>query len=145
MPGPRRFDQHVPPLGNVLVSNLRGPGKPRYLAGARLRAVYPVSTIAPGLAINITCYSYDGNLHIGIVTGASEIPDVDHLIGYLEAALPALEESMALAKPAKASPPTKKKRTTKKRKTKKKATSRARKKRTASATLRAVKNGEGKD
>lgn len=139
------LDQHVPPLGNVLVSNLRGPAKTRYLAGARLRAVYPVSTIAPGLAINITCYSYDGELHIGIVTGASEIPDVDHLVGYLEAALPALEESMALAKPPETPSGKKKKRTTKKRKTKKKATPRAKKKRAAAAPLRAVKNGEGKD
>lgn len=140
------LDQHVPPLGNVLVSNLRGPDGPRYLAGARLRAVYPVSTIAPGLAINITCYSYDGDLNIGIVTGAAEIPDVDKLVGYIEAALPALEKSMALAKPRKSPPAAKKKkkRASKKRKTTKKAAA-AKTKRAAAAPLRAVGKDEGKD
>jgi WS/DGAT/MGAT family acyltransferase len=141
------LDQHVPPLGNVVVSNLRGPDTPRYLAGARLRAVYPVSTIAPGLAINITCYSYDGDLNIGIVTGASEIPDVDNLVGHLEAALPALEKSMGLAKSTAAhARGTKKPARTKaktKRKTAKKKASRAKKKTAARAPLRAVESGKG--
>lgn len=145
------LDQYVPPLGNVLVSNLVGPDAPRYLADARLQAVYPVSTIAPGLAINVTCYSYDGALHVGIVTGASELPDVDELIDYIDAALPALEHSMAL-RPNKAGP---RKKAPARSKAKKKTSKRpgkkpARKKRPASkrrnqTTLRAVDDGKAKD
>ena len=90
------LDQHFAPLGNVVVSNLIGPDAPRYLGAAPLRAVYPVSTIAPGLAINITCYSYNGELHIGVVAGASEIPNIDSLVGYIEAAVPALEKEMGI-------------------------------------------------
>ncbi len=105
----------LPPLGNVVISNVVGPATQMYLADAPLLAVYPISTIAPGLAINITSYTYNGELHIGVVTGAAAIPDLSDLMGYMRAALPQLEDKLGFAtaasKPKKA--PVRKKRAAK--------------------------------
>ncbi|MEO0998085.1 MAG: WS/DGAT domain-containing protein, partial [Pseudomonadota bacterium] len=93
------LDRFAPPLGNVVISNVIGAERPLYLDGAPLRAVYPVSTIAPGLAVNITAYTYNDNLHVGIVAGASAIPDPASLIAHLKAALRDLERGMGIAPP----------------------------------------------
>ena len=50
----------TPPMFNVTVSNVPGPARPLYFRGARLEAIYPISLIAHGLALNITCESYAG-------------------------------------------------------------------------------------
>jgi WS/DGAT/MGAT family acyltransferase len=87
----------MPPLGNVVISNVIGPRKQLYLGGAPLLAVYPISTIAPGLALNITMYTYMDTLHVGIVAGYSAIPDLEPIADYLRSALDELETAMGLA------------------------------------------------
>jgi len=61
------FGAAVPPLGNVLISNVRGPENIHYLGDARLLEAYPVSTLMPSLALNITVHSYAGSLFAGLV------------------------------------------------------------------------------
>ena len=84
----------LPPLGNVVISNLTGPTKPLYHQGAPLLATYPISTIAPGLALNITVFSYVDTLHVGLVAGRSTIPDLEPIADYMSAALVELEAAM---------------------------------------------------
>ena len=55
----------VPPLGNVLISNVPGPRETLYLWGAALEASYPLSAIPPGLAMNITVFSYRDKFDVG--------------------------------------------------------------------------------
>jgi hypothetical protein len=86
----------MPPLGNVVISNLVGPGKQLFLCGAPLLALYPISTIAPGLALNITMYTYNNTLHVGLVAGQSAIPDLEPIADYMRAALDELETAMGL-------------------------------------------------
>lgn len=57
----------VPPLGNVLISNVHGEEETLYLGGARLLEAYPVSTLMPSLALNITVHSYAGTMFVGMV------------------------------------------------------------------------------
>ena len=52
-------------IANVAVSNVPGPQVPLYLAGAELKAYYPVSIVAHGLGLNITIVSYNGSLDFG--------------------------------------------------------------------------------
>lgn len=94
-----RLGRWLPPLGNVVISNVAGPEKGLYLAGAPLRAIYPISTIAPGLAINITAFSYRDNLHLGIVAGAQAVPDLSPLVSHLHSALDDLETLMGIKLP----------------------------------------------
>jgi WS/DGAT/MGAT family acyltransferase len=98
----------MPPLGNVVISNVIGPRKQLYLCGAPLLAIYPISTIAPGLALNITMFTYRETLHVGIVAGHSAIPDLEPIAANLRSALDELETAMGLA-PKKKRPRAKKK------------------------------------
>lgn len=84
----------VPPLGNVLISNVPGPPQPLYLWGARLVCSFPLSAIPPGLAINITFFSYDGRLDVGLISGYDAVPDIAALPGYMEDAMHALQAAV---------------------------------------------------
>lgn len=57
----------LPTNGHAVVSNLPGPETTRYLRGSRVERMYPISTLSPGLRLNITMFSYDGILHFGLV------------------------------------------------------------------------------
>jgi hypothetical protein len=74
----RLFD-HLPPLFNVVVSNIPGPDVPLWWAGARLAALYPVGPILEGVGLNVTVVSYTGTLHIGVAGCRELVPEVDHL------------------------------------------------------------------
>ncbi len=89
-------DRIMPPLGNVVISNVIGPRKQLYLCGAPLLAIYPISTIAPGLAMNITMYTCNNTLHVGLVAGHSAIPDLKPIAANMGTALNDLETAMGL-------------------------------------------------
>ena len=76
----RVFD-HVPPLCNVVVSNIPGPDVPLYLAGARMVAMYPVGPVAEGVGVNVTVFSYLGTLYLGLQGCWDLVPDLE-VIGH---------------------------------------------------------------
>ena len=64
----------VPPLVNVVVSNVPGPPQPLYLAGARVRHHWPLSIVGHGLGLNITVESYAGSLEFGVTAALAAVP-----------------------------------------------------------------------
>ena len=52
-----KLSNRLPANGHTLVSNLPGPGEPRYMKGARVEQMYPISVLVPGLRMNITLFS----------------------------------------------------------------------------------------
>ncbi len=64
---------------NVVISNVPGPRKTRYLAGAEMLTHYPVSVPAHGLGLNITVQSYNGRLYFGITGCARALSDAHKL------------------------------------------------------------------
>ena len=73
---------------NLFVSNVPGPQLPLYIAGARVRGIYPLSGVTDLTGgLNITLFSYDGSLDFGLIACREMVPDVWNLIGYLEDAL----------------------------------------------------------
>lgn len=83
--------ESLPPLGNILISNVPGPRVPLYLWGARMMNSYPLSAIPPGLSMNITVFSYDGKMDVGLISGYDAIPDIDELPEFLQEAFEALK------------------------------------------------------
>lgn len=69
----------MPPPFNLIVSNVPGPRETRYFGGARMLETYPVSGIAPMNALNVTVYSYDGQLFFGLVAGRRAMPHLQDL------------------------------------------------------------------
>ena len=72
----RVFD-HIPPIFNVIVSNIAGPDIALYLAGAKLVAMYPIGPVAEGAGLNVTVFSYLDTLYIGAQGCWDLLPDLE--------------------------------------------------------------------
>ena len=83
----------LPPVANVVISNVPGPPVPLYMAGARMLTNYPCSIVVHGVALNITVQSYDQSLDFGLMADAAAMPEV-HELG--EALQVAFEDVRAL-------------------------------------------------
>ena len=67
------------PACNLVISNVAGVKKPRYLNGARLLGIYPVSALAASIGLNVTFASYHDSMDFGFVANAAAIDDVTEL------------------------------------------------------------------
>lgn len=90
--------KRIPAIANVVISNVPGPPMPLYMAGAAMRAYFPVSIVTHGLALNITILSYNGSLDYGLVAATPQVADLEGFARRLQAAH---EELLALSKPKK--------------------------------------------
>jgi hypothetical protein len=90
----------LPPLANLVVSNVPGPDAPLYMAGARLLTYWPVSIVEHGLGLNITLQSYAGSLDFGILAARIGIGDARPLARALHESLAELTRLGEAAGPA---------------------------------------------
>jgi WS/DGAT/MGAT family acyltransferase len=81
----------VPPIYNVIISNVPGPRSRLYFCGAEMEAYYPISALAHGQALNITVLSYAGGLYFGFTGCADKVPHLQRLAVYTGEALDELE------------------------------------------------------
>ncbi|HMO46461.1 MAG TPA: wax ester/triacylglycerol synthase family O-acyltransferase [Rubrivivax sp.] len=97
--GRSKLARRLPPLANVLISNVPGPPMPLYVAGARMASFYPVSIPYHGMALNITVQSYAGSLDLGITACRRILSQEEsyELIEHLRAALRAIERLPGVA------------------------------------------------
>lgn len=89
-----RLSERLPPLANLVISNVPGPPVPLYLAGARVDSYFPLSIVTHGLGLNITVQSYAGKLEFGILSCPSALPGPDRLARHLASALDELEHAV---------------------------------------------------
>ena len=69
------IDRVGPPACNLVISNVPGAKELRYLNGARLVGIYPVSALAASIGLNITLTSYHDDMDFGFVANAAAIDD----------------------------------------------------------------------
>ena len=69
----------VPPLWNLVISNIAGPRKPLYTQGARLTHLFPLGPVQQGSGLNITVMSVVDRLCFGALACADLVPDVQDL------------------------------------------------------------------
>ena len=72
---------------NVMISNVPGPSAPVYLAGAMQRSQFPIAGVIDGMGLNITVFSYQDSLEVGIVVDRDQVDDPWPILGALEAGL----------------------------------------------------------
>lgn len=69
----------VPPLFNLIISNVPGPRARLRFHGAEMEAFYPVSQIGQGMALNITVIGYADQLTFGLVACRDSVPSMQRL------------------------------------------------------------------
>lgn len=84
---------------HLSVTNVPGPQSPRYAAGARMVASYPVPPLVPDHAIAVGVTSYDGGVFFGITVDRDLIPDADILGQCFEEALVELHDTATGGRP----------------------------------------------
>ena len=88
-----RMQGIVRPPYNVIISNVPGPRSTHYWNGARLLGVYPLSIPINGMALNITCSSYDGLMCFGLTGCRRTVPHLQRLLTHLDDELNDLEKA----------------------------------------------------
>src|SRR5689334_10623678 len=89
----------LPPFFNFVVSNVVASKKPLYLRGARMDAMYPISFLFDGYAINLTLVGYVDKVAIGFIGCRDAIPHLQRLAVYTRDALAELEDAVKDAGP----------------------------------------------
>jgi hypothetical protein len=84
----------VPRIG-LIVSNVRGPDVPLYMAGARLVNYAPISISLDGMGLNVTAFSYAGNMWICAVSCREMLPDPSFFADCLRSAFEQMKEAAA--------------------------------------------------
>ncbi|MFF5258370.1 wax ester/triacylglycerol synthase family O-acyltransferase [Actinomadura viridis] len=81
---------------NLIISNVPGPQFPLYLCGAKVLGYYPISVVTDvSGGVNITVFSYNGKVDVGIVACRDLIPDPSEFMDHL---VDAVDELKALAR-----------------------------------------------
>ncbi len=98
----------IPPVANLVISNVPGPTVPLYMAGARMLTNYPASIVVHGVALNITVQTYNESLDVGVMACAQAMPEVAEFASQIETAFEEFKGLPASAPAAPAAPPAKK-------------------------------------
>jgi hypothetical protein len=75
-------DKVTPPACNLVISNVPGVRETRFLNGARLLGIYPISALAASIGLNVTLSSYHDHMDFGFVANATAIDDLSSLSGH---------------------------------------------------------------
>jgi len=84
----------VPRIG-LIVSNVRGPDVPLYLAGAQLVNYLPISIALDGMGLNVTGFSYAGTMRLCAISCREMLPDPAFFAECMQSAFDRLQEAAA--------------------------------------------------
>ncbi len=88
-----RLAERVPPIANLMISNVRGPDFPLWIAGGRVTQMFPMGPLIEGMGLNITVISYLDRVSFGFLACPDLLPDVAKLAAYVDDAVTELEKS----------------------------------------------------
>lgn len=98
--GRAKVADRIPPIANVVISNVPGPAFPFYLAGAKMLTNFPTSIVVHGMGLNITVQTYNESLDVGLIACAEAAPHLHDLALHITAAFEELKALPALVKAA---------------------------------------------
>ena len=70
---------NIPPVFNMVATNVPGPQVPMYAMGKQMTAYYPYVPVGWGLGCNCAIMSYDQHLFFGLTADTQAMPDVERL------------------------------------------------------------------
>lgn len=80
---------------NLACTNVPGVAERRYMAGARVEALYPFASVVEGTPLVMALMSYAGTMHVGFDTDPEAIPDPERIHALYERALAELAQGRA--------------------------------------------------
>ena len=83
-----------PQLGNLTLSNVRGPAEPLASDGFSIEDFFSVGPCGPGVGLNITAWSYSDRFNVALVADAAAIADPWEIVGRLPDELDRLEAAL---------------------------------------------------
>lgn len=86
------------PMHNVVISNVPGPKEKRYLNGAEVFSIHPVSFVMQGQALNITLFTYADKITFVFTACRESLPSIQHLVTHTTDALESLEDTLKASK-----------------------------------------------
>lgn len=89
----------APPIFNFVVSNVVASRERLYLDGAELEAMYPISVLFDGYALNVTVVGYADSISIGFTGCRDALPSLQRIAVYTGEMLAALEAAVGLTVP----------------------------------------------
>ena len=90
------LDRVAHPACNLVISNVAGAKETRYLNGARLLGIYPVSALAASIGLNATLASYHDSMDFGFVGSSAAFDDLPQLARCAREAYEELKEAAGL-------------------------------------------------
>lgn len=109
--GKLHLADRLPPIANVVVTNVALSPKPLYIAGARMDSYWPVLILMHGMGLGLATHSYAGSMEWGVLGCRQSMPDVDDFADDLLASFAELLSAVvadAAPRPALAKPSRKK-------------------------------------
>jgi hypothetical protein len=91
-----RLDRVAHPACNLVISNVAGGKEVRYVNGARLLGIYPVSALAASIGLNATLTSYHDSMDFGFVANAAALDDLPQLARFTLQAYEELKEAAGM-------------------------------------------------
>lgn len=70
---------HLPPLWNLVISNIAGPAVPLYTTSAKLTHLFPLGPVQQGSGLNITVMSAVDRLCFGALACSELVPDLEEI------------------------------------------------------------------
>ena len=89
-------------VSNLIVSNPFGLTEPRFLMGATVELVLPISVVAAGQMLNVTAVTLGNQLQVGFLGIPSAVPGIDRLADHMVRAFAELKQAAMTPKTAQA-------------------------------------------
>jgi hypothetical protein len=103
-----KLEDKLPLASNLIVSNVPGPPIPLYMAGAKIEHIVPVGPLTVGMGINVTVFSYGGNVDVGIQADPDLVEDPWEILEGAQAELDRLLAASDWVEPVSTKPAAKK-------------------------------------
>jgi len=92
-----RLGDRMAPMANMMISNVRGPDFPLWIAGGRVTQMLPMGPMIEGMGVNLTVVTYLDTVSFGFQVCPDLMPDVALLAGFVDDAVAELEKAVPTA------------------------------------------------